>query len=141
MLSLWSALLDKGKADILVKNIPQLISVLQGCLQRHMLCHSNQKHYICPYCEKQFSYSSACRQHIKTHVKEVLSNSEKNKNNLKAAVLVSKADHMPQQQQQTLVELVNAVEQRTVSVINAPGTHFNQLGQQILTKYSVQMPV
>jgi uncharacterized Zn-finger protein len=102
-----------------------------------MLCHSNQKQYICPYCEKQFSYSSACRQHIKTHVKEVLSNSEKNKNNLKAAVLVSKGDHMPQQQQQTLVELVNAVEQRTVSVINAP-THFSQ---QVLTKYSVQLPV
>ncbi|XP_059483304.1 zinc finger protein 236-like [Neocloeon triangulifer] len=105
-----------------------------GSLKRHMLCHAPHKSYFCPYCEKQFSYSSACRQHIKTHAKEVIINSERSKHNLKAAVFVSKVD--PLTQTQTVVEFVEAVEQRTLSVINPPGNTFDQ---PIMAKYEIQV--
>ncbi|XP_065352635.1 zinc finger protein 236-like [Cloeon dipterum] len=109
----------------------------KGCLKRHMLSHSSQKSYICPYCERPFSYSSACRQHIKTHAREVINNHERSKRNVKAAVLVTKDDALAGGQTQNVVELVNAVEQqRSLSVIN---TQNNPFAQPVMAKYAVQV--
>ncbi|XP_055372205.1 zinc finger protein 236-like [Condylostylus longicornis] len=45
-------------------------------LRNHLLIHSNTKSFLCAYCCKTFRRKMSCQKHLKTHIKDVLLESE-----------------------------------------------------------------